>query len=70
VLTHVQSSSSSSDSSYVAAAIANITRFKQQLLAGMVPHFAKLNNASLPGYGLNEKDWQLFKPFISCPPNR
>ncbi|WIA07989.1 hypothetical protein OEZ85_007461 [Tetradesmus obliquus] len=36
----------------------------------MVPHFAKQNNASLPGYGLTDKDWQLFRPFISCPPNR
>jgi hypothetical protein len=58
------------DSTYVAAATANITRFKQQLLAGMVPHFATQNNASLPGYGLAEEDWQLFKPFITCPPNR
>jgi HAMP domain-containing protein len=64
------SSRSSFNSRYVAAATANITRFKQRLLAGMVPHFTKQNYASLPGYGLNETDWQLFKPFISCPPDR
>jgi hypothetical protein len=66
----IQPGQGSIEGSYVAAAAANITRFKQQLLAGMVPHFAKQNNASLPGFGLNETDWQLFKPFISCPPDR
>ncbi|KAF6259117.1 methyltransferase domain-containing protein [Scenedesmus sp. NREL 46B-D3] len=62
-------SSSRRGNSYVVAAAANISRFKQQLLAGMVPYFAR-QNTSLPGYGLEEEDWQLFKPIISCPSNR